>query len=310
MASVAVFAHFDPGHVVAPHTTRYLAELAGSVERVVVVSTADLPAAEIARVQGLGPGVEVLCRENQGYDFYSWKTGLDHVGDWGEADQVLLCNDSVVGPVRPLAEILAHGREHGADFWGMTRSFEIAPHVQSWFLVFEASALRTGLLQGFWRAMEPISDRYWVIRRYEVGLSRLLTTGGLRMSSYLQPTRRDAVRAQRRYDRARRLNAGRATGASPLREGAGLRARLRSSVVQPRWNPSFALWDAVFDGRLPFVKIEVLRDDPYLIGAAQALSRLEGAYPEVFAGVSEYLDRTAAETRRLRGLPAGAGAGR
>ncbi len=289
-STLAVFAHFDPGGQVAPHVERYLAALRDVVDRVVIVSTAELDDAGRATLAAHG---ELVERENVGYDFYSWKTGLDHAGDWGAFDRVLICNDSVVGPTRPFAEILGPGAPKDADFWGMTSSNEISPHVQSWFVVFERPVIASGLLHGFWRAMEPVSNRFVVIRRYEVGLSKLLLTGGLRMGSYLRLTPRAAVTAELRH----RL----ALDRLPAKQRPA-RPRFVRSLREPTWNPTYVLWDSVFDGRLPFVKLEILRDDPYEIGKEQALARLEEAFPEQLAGVREYLDRTREDFRRLRGL--------
>lgn len=289
-STLAVFAHFDPGGAVAPHVERYLAALREATDRVVIVSTAALDDAARATLSAYG---ELVERENVGYDFYSWKTGLDHAGDWAAFDRVLICNDSVVGPMRPFAEILGKGAPKDVDFWGMTSSNEISPHVQSWFVVFERPVIASGLLHAFWRAMEPVSSRYVVIRRYEVGLSRLLLAGGLRMGSYLKVTPRTALTAELRH----RLALERVPAQQrPQRPG------IRRSLREPTWNPTYVLWDAVFDGRLPFVKLEVLRDDPYEIGKEKALARLEEAYPAQLAGVREYLDRTREDFRRLRGL--------
>jgi hypothetical protein len=290
-STLAVFAHFDPGGQVASHVQRYLAALRDSVDRLVVVSTATLDAQARGTLEGFGDLVE---RENVGYDFYSWKTGLDHVRGWDGYDRVVICNDSVVGPVRPLAEILGPAAPKDVDFWGMTASNELSPHVQSWFVVFERAAIRSGLLHGFWAAMEPISSRAEVIRRYEVGLSRLLLTAGLRMGTYLRVGAPAAIRAEMRHRVAiQKL---------PIKDRPPRPNGLRT-FRDPRWNPTYVLWDAVFDdGRLPFVKLDVLRDDPYDVGKEEALTRLEAAYPAELAGVREYLDRTCDEFRRLRGL--------
>lgn len=295
--TLAVFAHFDPGGAVAPHVERYVAALGAAVDRLVVVSTAELDDAGRAALRAHG---ELVERENVGYDFYSWKTGLDHVGDWDGFERVLICNDSVVGPMRPLAEILGPRAPGHADFWGMTSSHEISPHVQSWFVVFEQPVIASGLLHGFWRAMTPVSDRYVVIRRYEVGLSRLLLAGGLRMGSYLRLPPWAAARAEVRH-RSALLQVPRASGAARRRAGS-LREELAAPFRNPRWNPTYVTWDAVFTGRLPFVKLEVLRDDPYEIGRERMLERLEQAYPREMDGVREYLERTREEFRRLRGM--------
>jgi rhamnosyltransferase len=184
----------------------------------------------------------------------------------------------------------------------MTVSRELSPHVQSWFLVFERAALRSGLLQGFWRDMRPETDRYQVIRRYELGISRLLLTAGLRMGSYLRPTPAQLLRAQLRYQHALR---GRDDLAAAVRRAAppgGRPARVRERLARPPYNPSYVFWDAAVSGRLPFVKIEILRDDPYLMGPDRILDRLERAYPYAFEGVRDYIVRTRDQVRSLRGI--------
>jgi hypothetical protein len=290
-STLAVFAHFDPGGQVAPHVERYLAQLRDAVDRLVVVSTAKLDAAARGTLEGFGDLVE---RENVGYDFASWKTGLDHVRGWDRFDRVLICNDSVVGPMRPLTGILGAGAPKDVDFWGMTSSNDVSPHVQSWFVVFEREAVGSGLLHGFWAALQPLGSRAEVVRRYEVGLSRLLLTAGLRMGTYLRVRTPAAIRAELRHRVALQK--------LPIKDRPP-RPTGRRTFRDPRWNPTYVLWDAVLDdGRLPFVKLDVLRDDPYDIGGEDALARLEAAYPAELAGVREYLERTRGEFERLRGL--------
>jgi lipopolysaccharide biosynthesis protein len=302
MPTLAVFAHFDPGGQVAPHVLRYVRALAEVAERTVVVSAGELSAAGRDALEARDTGVEVVTRENVGYDFFSWKTGLDHVGDWEGYDRVVLANDSVVGPLQPLRHVLGPGAPKDVDFWGMTVSRELSPHVQSWFTVYERGALRSGLLQGFWRAMQPETDRYRVIRRYELGMSRLLLTAGLRMGAYLRPTRADLVRAQVRYRHALRERSDLAASVRRASAGRGRLARHRDLLIRPAYNPSYVFWDTAFRGRLPFVKIEILRDDPYRMGNERILLRLERAHPEAMAGVRAYIDRTREQVRALRGI--------
>lgn len=298
MRTLAVFAHFDPEGLVAPHVERYLSALSGSVERLVVVSTADPAAAARGQLERHG---ELLVRENAGYDFMSWKTGLDHVGDWDTYDRLLICNDSVVGPLRPMPEILGVRAPRDVDFWGMTVSRELEPHVQSWFMVFERPVILSGLLHGFWRAMQPVSDRYVVIRRYEIGLSRLLRTAGLQMGSYLRPTPWQTVRAQARYRHALRARPDLARNVRRAAPSGRLR-RWEQRLRRPAWNPGYVFWDAALTGGLPFVKIEILRDDPYRMGPQRILTALERALPEEFEGVRAYIERTGEQVRALRGI--------
>lgn len=303
--SVAVFAHFDTGGVVSSYVHRYLAELAGAVDSVVVVSSADLGPAERSALADHG---QLIMRENVGYDFSSWRAGLDSLGDLSRYDRIVLGNDSVIGPVVSLREVLS--RPPAADFWTMTASVEIAPHLQSWFVVYEGALLRTGLVGKFWDGVRPESHRYEVVRRYEIGQSRLFADAGVRLAPWFAPTPRERVLAEIRYQRwlsgqpAARHDREDEVSRYRRRSGAGPLARLDWRDRLGRWNPSYACWDAVLTGRLPFVKTELLRDDPMGIDSDVVLTRLEEAYPVAFSGVRDHLDRTRADLKRLRRLTA------
>lgn len=299
MRTLAVFAQFDPDGIVPAHTLRYLTALAGVTERLVVVSSS--PELSQEGRKALAVHGEVLTRENQGYDFGSWAAGLQHVGEWDAYDRVVLCNDSVVGPFAPLADVLGSHAPSDADFWGITTSREIQPHVQSWFMVYERSALASGAPQRFWSGFEPISDRYRVIRAYEVGASRGFREAGLRMGQYLRPRSAELVRAQVRYRRALRSRPDRAEAARAYVGAANRLGHAWNELVRPMWNPSYVFWDLALDGRLPLVKLDLLRDDPYRMGKGRVLAALEQAHPDVMEGVAEYLKRTRKALRRLRG---------
>ena len=68
---------------------------------------------------------------------------------------------------------------------------------------------------------------------------------------------------------------------------------LKQKAKDP-WNPAIGLADAALDGgRLPYVKIDTLRYDPYGLNADKLLRLCERAYPDAFDGVRHYLDSTA-----------------
>lgn len=298
MRTLAVFAQFDPDGIVPSHTLRYLAALARATTRLVVVSSSPSLAAEGR--EALAAHGEVVTRPNQGYDFGSWAAGLRQVGEWDGYDRVVLCNDSVVGPFAPITDVLGDRAPGGADFWGIAASREIEPHVQSWFMVYERSALDSGAPQRFWAEYEPISDRYQVIRAYEVGASRRFRDAGLRMGQYLRPRPVELLRGQVRYRRALRSRPDRAEAAREYVGAANRLGHAWNELVRPMWNPSYVFWDLALDGRLPLVKLDLLRDDPYRMGRGRVLKALEEARPDVMEGVGEYLKRTRQALRKLR----------
>jgi Rhamnan synthesis protein F len=293
MSLLTVFAHFDPEGLVAPYVERYLQALAAESSRLVVVSTAPLTEKSRARLTEIGQLVE---RDNTGYDFHSWRAGLLEGDAWGGYDRLLLTNDSTVGPVRPLPEILAAMDATGCDVLGVTASEVIEPHLQSYFLLFDGSVAHWPQFQAFWAGMPTVSERGQVIRRYELGLSRLLRAGGFTLDSLFHPTAWD-----RRVASVRAAKAAATAGSLPgLVRAVAAQSVARAASLTPA-DPSLALADRVLpDGRLPLLKLRFLREDPFGVGAERVLSLCEQQFPTVFDGVRDHVLRTAPTYLRSR----------
>jgi hypothetical protein len=86
-----VVAHYDPAGRVAWNLRDLVAHLA-TLGRVIFVSTnLDENAA-----RSLPAGVQVITRPNEGYDFYSYKRGIEALGDPRAFDEVVILNSSFV----------------------------------------------------------------------------------------------------------------------------------------------------------------------------------------------------------------------
>ncbi len=197
-----------------------------------------------------------------------------------------MCNDTYVGPLVGYREIFATMEDRPADFWGLTSSRRVHPHVQSFFVAFRPWLVESQAFTKFWHDMSPVSDRAKVISQYEVGLTKAMTAGGFSWSAYFSETERDRTLAQRRvaWWSFHRLPPPRSR-----RDWNWLKQKAKDP-----WNPAIGLADAALDGgRLPYVKIDTLRYDPYGLGADKLLRLCERAYPDAFDGVRDYLDSTA-----------------
>lgn len=282
---LAVMAHYDPDGQLAPHAARTAAALATVADRVLLVSTAGLTGAARELVPA---GVELLERENSGYDFGSWKAGLTAAGvldEWDADTEVVVCNDSCVGPLVPYEQLFDAMAGRDCDFWGITRTLRRGLHVQSFFVVFRPWVTGSQAFRRFWTEMEPLSDRRQVIARHEVGLSAALHAAGFASDSYFREDATDRALARRRH-------LWWAAQAAAMRPRGSRAAALRRMPREP-WNPMAALADRALHGaRLPVVKLDTLRYDPYRLGSAVLLERCERAYPAAFAGVGEHLART------------------
>lgn len=289
-------AAYDPDGELAAHVRFQIEAWQGECRRLILVTTNQLTAAARGWLDGRA---ELIERENVGYDFSSYRTGLLAAGDLTSFDQVVICNDTYVGPLRGFEEIFAAMDGHGHDFWGITTSRELKPHVQSFFVVFTAAVVASDAFASFWREMTPLSDRWTVVRRYEVGLSRRLRAAGFRSGAYFHSSSGEWRRARARviWWALRRAD---------VPPGLAARWRKRRDYARTPPNPVITMADAALDGgRLPLVKIEALRHDPYGLGAAYLLAEGDRRFPEAFAGVADYLARTGTRYERRPSMAVG-----
>ena len=276
-------AHFDPEGGIAPHTRRQVEALAEDVEDVVVVTTAELR--DDSR-RWLRERARLVERPNYGYDFYSYKVGLETAGDLTSYAEVVVCNDSYVGPLRRYADIFAEMAPRAVDFWGFTATERVKPHIQSFFVTFRPWTVDSAAFRRFWGEMQPLSDRKQVIVQYEVGLSQTLYDAGFCSAPFFVESEADQRLARRRVQWW-------ALHRDRLPRSRAELAVLRKRAGQP-WNPSAAMADRALDGgRLPYVKVDTLRFDPYGLDAAHLLDLCEERLPAAFAGVREFLAATA-----------------
>ncbi len=208
----------------------------------------------------------VIRRENIGYDFWSYKVGIDALGDLGRYQRLLLLNSSmlVTDPARLLTLMRAHAGQ--VDLLGLTLSHEVRPHLQSFWLSFENPAiLHSEAFSRWWGGLQTLSEREAVIAQQELGLSAHFALAGFRLGALL------------RLDRTQKLRAvARAIDNGFLPIDAGTQGPV---PIDPDWadrlNPTMYAWDAVFE-QLGVLKLELLKRNPHRISLAALSERLRG----------------------------------
>jgi lipopolysaccharide biosynthesis protein len=226
---VCLFAQYNagarlPAHVL--HSWRRLRE-AGFAVHAALSGKVALDAADRDVVDALG--VMVWPRPNVGLDFGAWAM-LVAAGVAAGADEVLLANDSVLGPFAPLGPIMR--RMAGYDAWGMVASREGRPHLQSWFVLMTRAAFEAEAVRRLWRQNWAAMGKDEVIVHGEFGLAAAFAAAGLDVGAV-------------------------------WRRPFGLRP---SRVVAT--NPMHFHWREVLDAGVPFVKRDLVERNPVrIIGA-------------------------------------------
>lgn len=82
-----------------------------------IVVNGHLPADDMRKIAQFG---EVKCRENEGYDTAAFKFGIETIGQekLSKFDELLLVNDTNVGPLSWLSVVFRKMADKKLDFWG------------------------------------------------------------------------------------------------------------------------------------------------------------------------------------------------
>lgn len=244
---VCLFAQYDRSGTLPPHTRHTLTRLAQAGLRLHVAC---------AGVARLDPddsqfltriGATGHTRPNHGLDFGSW-ADLLRAGCATGAPRVVFANDSVFGPFADLRPILDRMNARRLDAWGLVESHERVWHLQSWFLCLTADALARPAVQRVFAQDFTLMSKEEIILHGELGLSVALRAEGLRLDAVWRP-------------------AGRLRRVMPV-------------------NPSHFDWASMLrTGQVPFLKAELLRDNPaniaWIGSWRQVLARCPDPTPEL-----------------------------
>ena len=121
----------------------------------------------------LSPYAKIITRPNFGYDFCSYKLGIENLQEMESLDRLLLLNSSFVtlDPEKLLANFLAMPK--GPALRGLTKSYDTAPHIQSFWLSFDSQALiGSEVFKEWWANVIPLATKDEIIRNYEIGMSQ------------------------------------------------------------------------------------------------------------------------------------------
>ena len=128
--------------------------------------------------------VGIVVRRNVGYDFGSWRTGLNMFRDAIEtSEEVILTNDSFWGPVRPLRSLFQKLKQTDGDAIGLTDDLMYEPHLQSAFISYRRKALDHPSFHDFWNDLKVWNSKPDIIKRCEVGLTAKLASEGLKLKA-------------------------------------------------------------------------------------------------------------------------------
>ena len=178
-SEAALLAHWDPENIVDPYVLHMAHHLKQLGKKVILCSAA--PLTPLPQETDIFDAI--VCRTCAGYDFTSWKAAFEAFPSLSDAKEVTLCSDRVFAPIGSYAPVYQTMASIPCDFWGMTFSHEIMPHMQSFHLVLRKRALQHPAFKNFIAAVAINNNRDMAVG-YEVSFSLWLELHGLTAGCY------------------------------------------------------------------------------------------------------------------------------
>lgn len=171
---LAFFAHYDSANKGVSSTDRFHIEaLLQDLDCDMVFCSTSVEVTDTESIEYLSKKtVQFLIRDNEGYDFGSWKACLEMMGERIDRyDYILFVNNSVIGPFFSLKWI--PDRANSESVLGMTMSSERQIHLQSYFILVPKTIFSKLEFKKFWLNMKLLNKKTNVVFAHEMGLSRL-----------------------------------------------------------------------------------------------------------------------------------------
>ena len=119
---------------------------------------------------------DMFVRRNEGFDSWAYKDGIEYIGYDGlkEYDKLILTNNTMFGPLRPLKDVFAETEGVKCDFWGLQMNYgdpdtlTYLGRALPWgykpdavitnFRVIRKNMLHSIEFRRYWQKLPPIND--------------------------------------------------------------------------------------------------------------------------------------------------------
>ncbi len=174
MKRAVIVAHYNKHGALRSDTLALLRVLSANFEKVSLVSTF----LDKNQIPLIPDNVEVMIRENIGYDFYSYRLGLLSILNQSY-DYVTIINTSFLCIDIDKFINNAMSVTHINSVFGISKSHMVGQHVQSYFYTIPSTVFNRHDVVSWFLNMTPISIRNDVIFKYEIGFSKFLIDRGI-----------------------------------------------------------------------------------------------------------------------------------
>ena len=241
--SLALYLHWSPDGRISGMVRRQVRLWREAGFACIFITNATPPAADWDAIAE--DSVLRIRRANVGRDFGAWRDAAAiALQRFGTPRELLLTNDSVLGPFLPLSPLVDAWRVGGDGFFGLTESLGGGAHLQSYALLGRGAGAVSEML-GHLAGMKDGRSKWQLVQRGEIGLTQRMLRAGVPCWALFGQERLAAL-----------ANAETRTRIAPRYSSVEAFARVP-------FNPCHHLWRELVEGMCyPYLKTELIRRNP------------------------------------------------
>ena len=201
---VLVYVIFESEPRLQQYKLIFLEKLAALADKTLIVVNGGLVAEDL---ETLGQYGQVLVRDNTGYDTAAFREGILSLGKekLQHCSQLMLVNDTNIGPMSDLAAVFQTMAGRNLDFWGISygetqeditgfnRYGYIPNHLQSYFLVIEPLLLQSEEFYDYWQVLTDTDSREEAIGKHETTFTKYFADLGYRYDALVHENQDSAM---------------------------------------------------------------------------------------------------------------------
>ena len=201
---VLVYVIFESEPRLQQYKTIFLEKLAALADKTLIVVNGGLAEEDLETLEQYG---QVLVRDNSGYDTAAFREGILSLGKetLQHCSQLMLVNDTNIGPMSDLAAVFQTMVGRNLDFWGISygetqeditgfnRYGYIPNHLQSYFLVIEPLLLQSEEFYDYWQVLTDTDSREEAIGKHETTFTKYFADLGYRYDALVHENRDSAM---------------------------------------------------------------------------------------------------------------------
>lgn len=193
---LTIFVFFDKDGIVDDYKVYYLAELAKNSSHVLILVNGEIKESEKHKLEQYG---EIVQRENKGFDVTAYKVGIETIGyeEVEKYNELIICNDTVFGPLYPFSEVFDEMDGKEVDLWGLTKGYadivplngrivEFADHIHSYFIAIRKSILESTAFKEYWQKFPTVKTYYDAVFGFEVRFTDYFVKNGFKYGVYVE----------------------------------------------------------------------------------------------------------------------------